>query len=785
MFAVYCQAKANLLTHRIQSALILSTIIGAAVLLTIGFTTLNSAQKPFESVFAEANGAHLWINLRGNEAEISESATKLAALPGVEASTGLRRVTLGTLFMGNDHETVLLEGAGPTLSQVARPIVTAGRYFTATDHNAIILDRNLAQARNISIGDTVEFLTSQGREPLLVIGLAINVERPAYSSSGGLALNFVQEALLPALVDEQTQDLAQVGLRLYDQNNVLPVWQAAQTAVDKVALNYVDWRDVRDSTGNLVRINVIFLLAFGLFAMFSAGLIVAATISGAVLARYRTIGLLKAVGFTGGQIMLVFIMENALLGLLGGMIGLIGGLAISPLVLKPIAEALNTPAHLIFDPAAAGLVLGCTVGLTALFSFWPARRGSQVPPVQAIRFGAEMPQEQPSYLTHLATRYNLPAAMILGLKDTYARRGRAILTTLSMVLGVVAVLFASGLIVTLDRFITDPSLFGIVYDATFNRDRQRMSDAEVRQFLSAQPEFEAFYGDTWNTVQLADSQSNIFGGFLDGNLQAFNFDITQGRMFQTTDEIVAGEALLRMTGKSVGDELSVLMGGKQLNLKIVGATTTIGGMDNTSRIFLARIDLWQQTYAETEASLGGEISTYHVKLHENSDSKAYVAAVGKASGDRLMGEAINHTPPRQILLLRPVIAGLALVLNLIALLSVLNSALMGVRERARDLAIFKAVGLTPKQVTVVVLVGVITLALVAIVVGVPVGIGLTYGAFVGLARMQGFTRPMPFIVNWIGLALTPFGICLVAMLGAALPAHWAARINVVNLLRYE
>ena len=161
------------------------------------------------------------------------------------------------------------------------------------------------------------------------------------------------------------------------------------------------------------------------------------------------------------------------------------------------------------------------------------------------------------------------------------------------------------------------------------------------------------------------------------------------------------------------------------------------------------------------------------------------AGVGKASGDRLMGEAIDHTPPRQILLLRPVIAGLALVLNLIALLSVLNSALMGVRERARDLAIFKAVGLTPKQVIAVVLVGVITLALVAIVVGVPVGIGLTYGAFVGLARMQGFTRPMPFIVNWIGLALTPFGICLVAMLGAALPAHWAARINVVNLLRYE
>ncbi len=778
MLAIWRQAKADLLTRCVQSVLILLTVIGAATLITIGLTTTSSARRPFERVFEAANGAHIWITLRGSEEDIRDAAAKLAALPGVEASTDIRRITIGELFMSGEHETLYLEGISLELPQVARPVMTAGRYFTTGDTNAIILDKNMARERNVSVGDTVEFVTPQGRKPLCVVGLAINVEKGVYSPSGGRSLNFVPESLLPTLMQKLTQDYGQVGLRLYDEDSVRTIWQAAQVAAGNVTYDYKDWRDVRDSTGNLARINTVFLLVFGLFAMLSAGFIIAATIGGTVLAQYRAIGLLKAIGFTGRQITLLFVAENMLLGLLGGVIGLIGGLAASPLALQPIAEALNAPPVPVIDPVVVGLVLCGTVGLTAIFSLWPARQASRVPPVQAIRFGPEMPQVWPSQLAQLAARLKLSAVLVLGLKDTYARPGRAVLTTLSVGLGVLAVVFALGLTVTLDRFIADPSLFGVVYDASFRRNHDYVSDAEARSAMAARPEFRAFYGDVWNTVRLSGTETTFFAGFLEGDLEAFDFDITAGRMFQSPNEAVAGEGLLRMAGKSVGDELSVGTASGPLVLKIVGVTS-LTGLDNSSRIFLASMDTLRQLGSDAEPLI------YRVNLREDSDAKTFVMAVEKDTDGLLLGEVVDHTPPREILLLRPVVAGLALALSLIALMSVLNSVLMGVRERVRDLATFKAVGLTPGQVMSTVLVGAVALALVAIVVGLPVGVVFTYGAFVGLARWQGFTRAMPFVVNWLGLALVPFGMLLVAALGAALPARWAARIKVVDLLRYE
>jgi len=444
------------------------------------------------------------------------AAATLAVLPGVEASTGIRRTKVGELFIRDEHTTVLLEGISIDQPLVSRPIVTTGRYFIADDTDAVILDKNLALDWNIAVGDMVEFLTPKGRRSLTVVGLAINVEKAVYSS-GGLALNYVPESLLPKLVEEATQDYGQVGLRLYDENSVVMVWDRAKAAIGDLAFDFTDWRDIRDSTNNLIRINTIFLLAFGLFALLSASLIIAATIGGVVLAQYRTIGLLKAIGFTSRQIILLFVVENVLLGLLGSIGGLAIGLALSPWTLQPVSDALNTPVRPLLEPLVISIVLFSAIGLIILFSLWPARRGGQVSPVQAIQFGSEIPQMRTSRLAQLAIRLKSPVIVVLGIKDVYARPGRTVLTTLNIGLGVVTAIFALGLIATMDRFITDPSLFGTVYDASFHRNPDIVSDTAVQALLFEQPEFLAFYSDTWSQVALDNTETIIFAGFLDGD----------------------------------------------------------------------------------------------------------------------------------------------------------------------------------------------------------------------------------------------------------------------------
>jgi len=272
--------------------------------------------------------------------------------------------------------------------------------------------------------------------------------------------------------------------------------------------------------------------------------------------------------------------------------------------------------------------------------------------------------------------------------------------------------------------------------------------------------------------------SQNLSGREDGDLDAFDFDITSGRMFQSQNEIVAGEGLLRMTSKSIGDELVVRVMGQSLTLKIVGSTIS-NSLDNSNRMFLSSIETLRQIKPEAEAK------SYYVKLSEGNDVKAFITAIERRSNGLVLGEAVDHTPPPEILTLRPVVVGLSLVLTFIALLSVFNTTLMGIRERMRELAMLKAVGFTPSQVMRTVLVNALILAVVAVVMGLPIGVVLTYGAFVVLARWQGFTRSIPFVLNWLGLILVPFGTLFITYLGTMLPARLAGRVKVVSLLRYE
>ena len=105
-------------------------------------------------------------------------------------------------------------------------------------------------------------------------------------------------------------------------------------------------------------------------------------------------------------------------------------------------------------------------------------------------------------------------------------------------------------------------------------------------------------------------------------------------------------------------------------------------------------------------------------------------------------------------------------------------------RRRREFGMLKAVRMTPRQVTLSVLVGAAGMALLGYVVGLPAGLGGMRLLMDTVARQQGF-GPLSPPVDETGLLLLLPGIVLVAMVGALLPAQRAGRTSVVEALRYE
>src|ERR1017187_2386671 len=99
-----------------------------------------------------------------------------------------------------------------------------------------------------------------------------------------------------------------------------------------------------------------------------------------VTQRTREIGLRLAVGATESDVQLQFLSEAIVLSLLGGLLGLLGGFFSSTLV----ESLFQMPTKLSYEIFAIGGLFSAAIGI--LFGFYPARKASQLDPIQGLRF---------------------------------------------------------------------------------------------------------------------------------------------------------------------------------------------------------------------------------------------------------------------------------------------------------------------------------------------------------------------------------------------------------------
>jgi putative ABC transport system permease protein len=99
-----------------------------------------------------------------------------------------------------------------------------------------------------------------------------------------------------------------------------------------------------------------------------------------VTQRTREIGLRLAVGATESDVQLQFLSEAIALSLLGGLLGLLAGLVSSALV----ENLFQMPTKLSYDIFAIGGLFSAGIGI--LFGFYPARKASQLDPIQGLRY---------------------------------------------------------------------------------------------------------------------------------------------------------------------------------------------------------------------------------------------------------------------------------------------------------------------------------------------------------------------------------------------------------------
>jgi putative ABC transport system permease protein len=784
-------ASGGMLRHKVQAVVIVAVLFVATASATLGLALLNANNSPFAQAFAAQRGADATVTASPGLATAAQFAAT-AHVAGVTAMAGpFGTTTLPLEFQGQPWGQTTLVGRSAPGGPVDDVVLNAGHW--ADGPGQIVLAGNPAgggPGNGPVLGNTFTATSLPGKPALTIVGFANSITNTA--GDGG----WVTPGELSSLVTSGSRPTAQLLYR-FTSSATQSQLQADVAAVTKAlpagtVLDWGSWLTAQQSEGSNAAIMEPFVLAFAIIGLAMAVLIVGNVISGAVIAQYQRIGVLKSLGLTPAQVVAVYLSRIGWPAVAGCVAGVLGGYALSRPVLNKSAGAYGVGSQQVplwvLVLAPAGMLV-----ITLLAALGPALRAGRLSAVEAIASG-RAPGTGRGYAVHrLAARLSLPRPVSLGLAAPFARPARALVTLAAIAFGATAVIFAIGLHSSLGK-----AQAGQTLAATVPVQVQETGPANgpvtgpvqptAAQFAAAASAMNAQPGLARENAEY-DAQVKVIGFAQDINATVFDgpsswmgYALVSGHWYDAPGEVDVNTVFLTDSGLAVGDTATVYTGTVATGVKPV--TVRIAG-----EIFYPSHEprIFGSAQALPGTAVADNFSQWNAGLKPGASAAAYSQGVNARLGSDSYFTAGPPSGGQFYVIASSLIGLLSLMVAIAAGLGVLNTVLMTTRDRVHDLGIFKSLGMRPGQVVVMVICWVVGPAVIAGAIAAPAAVLLNTATLHAMAATAHTGVPASFtdVFPVLKLALLSLAALAIAVIGALLPATWAARARAATALRAE
>ncbi len=285
-----------------------------------------------------------------------------------------------SFFKGINRFPSVLRGAdldaADRLYDIRRRL-TAGRYEVAAD--GILIGRDLAEKLRLGVGSTVRISTPGGGEDLFRVNGLFDLENQAVNESW-ILMSLPRAQSLFRL----DRGLTEIELHVED------VFTAERKAADlRAVFPSVRWRSWEETNASLLtalqsQSSSSYMIQ--LFVLLSVTLGIASVLAVSVVQKSRQIGILKAIGTMTRHVGRIFVIQGAVLGFFGSLLGVAGRVGADPHVSgRQDGDPSSFPISVSFG--AAALSVGVATAAGTLAAFLPARRASRLNPIEVIRNG--------------------------------------------------------------------------------------------------------------------------------------------------------------------------------------------------------------------------------------------------------------------------------------------------------------------------------------------------------------------------------------------------------------
>jgi putative ABC transport system permease protein len=767
---------------------------------------------------------------------------KVRALPDVADAGGgvsdqAQLVGHNGKVITNGFAPGLAFSVNPKDNQRFNPLVLVSGAWPKGD-GEIAIDQHTADKKHFAVGDTIGAIV---RGPVKKYKIAGIVKLGDVSSLGGATMAIFDLPTAQKLFDkvgkfDSIEVAAEKGVTpaklVSEIRPLLPKTAQVRSGAQEAAKQT---QDTSDATGFLQK----FLLAFGGIALFVGIFVIANTLSITIAQRAREFGTLRTLGATRRQVRRSVLLEGLVIGVVASVIGLFAGLGIAKgLQSLFVSLGIDLPSgSTVF--ATRTVVVSLLVGtiVTVLASLLPAFRATRVEPIAAIREGVLPPSRLSRFglpSAGVALALSLTGLLLGGLDSGLGGTSRLLLIGVGVVLAFIGMALAAPKFVpplasTLgwpgtriggvagnlarDNSMRNPartastaaalmiglalvSAVGVLASGL----RATFEHAVDTQFkgnyaLTSQNGFTPTGISSENAVRKVEGVTAV-SGVRAGEARAFGSHINVTGVEPNVDRVIAidwqaGSNVAQNLGSdgtfvsttyakdhhlSVGSTVRVeLPNGRELPLKVEGlfkapaGGSPFGNVTISAALFDRVYQAPQNVYAFVDM-VGGVSDQNTKKLNDAltayPDAKVQTESEFKKQQESGLNVFLN---------LLYVLLSLSI---LVSLFGIVNTLVLSVFERTRELGMLRAVGMTRRQTRRMIRHESVVTALIGAALGIPLGVGL---AILLGETLGSFTIAIP----WGTLIVFVIAAIIAGLIAAIFPARRAARLNVLEALQYE
>lgn len=708
----------------------------------------------------------------------------------------------------------------------------------------VALDKGSADKGDFAIGDTVEVSADGPKRSFRLVGIAkfgeedslagaalAIVQTPVAQEMADMRGEFssISVAAEPGVSAQELSDRirAELPARLY---NVRTGEQEAR-------------RQATDLQDQLSFLNT-FLLAFAGISLFVGAFLIVNTYSITVAQRMREFALLRMIGASRRQVLRAVLGEALVVGFLASLVGFLAGFAVAPALMELFklfgAEFPSGGLVLETRTVVVSLVVGTLV--TVVAATGPALRATRIPPIAALQDAAALTRGRQGRLrtplailvsvigvalilagllgggsagsaaalvgggaavvfigvgllaSHLvrplANAVGLPLERMRGVPGRLARENamrqprRTASTAAALMIGVALVafvaIFAAGLKASIDDAV-DRGLRGdlVVQSETFQPVPQAASTT-----LAGVPGVETVSPVRFGSARIdgVDGTKSVTG--VDPATVQDALDITWSEgSNRLLSELGPGRAVVSddfadANDLSVGSRLTVRTPtARQIHVEVTGIYDAAGGLlaDVTlpNAVLASDFDVSRDAFVIATTRPGANADAVQ-RVADRTVSRAFPTI------EVLTKEGFKDDQARQIDGLLYLVYVLLSLSVIVSLFGIVNTLVLSIHERTRELGMLRAIGTSRKQVRQIVRYESVITALIGAVLGVVLGAVFAILVTIPL-RSEGFAISIPVATLIVLLILA----AIAGVLAAVLPARRAARLDVLRALAYE